>query len=102
MIVSIIAAMSENRVIGKDGDLPWKLSADLANFKQLTQGHHVLMGRVTFESIGSKPLKKRKNLIVSRSLKISPSGCKLFADLEQAVKYALSNDENELFIINKL
>ena len=99
MMVSIIVAMSENRVIGKDGGLPWKLSADLTNFKRLTQGHVVLMGRKTFESIGAKPLKNRENLIVSKKLRFVPPGCRLFNDMDKAVDYARSKDERELFIV---
>ncbi|MFM2096802.1 MAG: Dihydrofolate reductase type 3, partial [Planctomycetota bacterium] len=52
MRISLIVAMSRNRVIGRDGGLPWRLSSDLKRFKQLTMGHHLLMGRKTFESIG--------------------------------------------------
>ena len=63
-----IAAMASNRVIGRDGQLPWRISKDLQWFKRLTVGHPVLMGRKTMESLG-KPLPKRKNFVLSRSLK---------------------------------
>ena len=62
-----IVAMAENRVIGKDGKLPWHFSEDLKRFKRLTMGSTIIMGRKTFESIGSKPLPGRENFVVSRS-----------------------------------
>ena len=62
---SLIVAMSENRVIGREGRLPWHLSADLRRFKQLTMGHTIVMGRKTFESIG-RPLPGRTSIVVTR------------------------------------
>ncbi len=62
-----IAAMASNRVIGRDGSLPWRLPEDLKWFKKLTLGHPIIMGRTTYESIGSKPLPGRRNLVLSRS-----------------------------------
>lgn len=69
MVVTVcaIAACSENRVIGRDGGLPWHIPEDLKHFKKMTTGKPVIMGRKTFESIGSKALPKRLNIIVSRS-----------------------------------
>lgn len=64
-VVSIIVAVSANGVIGRDGDMPWRLSTDLRRFKALTMGHPVVMGRKTFESIG-RPLPGRLNIIVTR------------------------------------
>lgn len=64
-MVSLIAAMAKNRVIGMDNRLPWRLPADLKRFKELTMGHPIIMGRKTFESIG-KPLPGRSNIVVSR------------------------------------
>jgi len=66
MIISLIAAMDKNRLIGRDNGLPWYLPADFKHFKQVTLGKPVLMGRKTFESIG-KPLPGRKNIVISRS-----------------------------------
>jgi len=63
--ISLIAALSENRVIGADNRLPWNLPEDLKRFRALTTGHPVLMGRKTFESIG-RPLPKRRNIVISR------------------------------------
>ena len=67
-VLKAIAAASLNRVIGKDGDLPWRLPEDLKWFKEITSGHAILMGRKTWESLG-RPLPNRRNLILSRSLK---------------------------------
>ncbi|MGE9291681.1 MAG: dihydrofolate reductase [Puniceicoccales bacterium] len=76
-----VAAMAENRVIGRDGQLPWHLPGDLKFFKQLTIGGTVLMGRKTFESIG-RPLPKRRNLVLSRS-GIQVPGVEVFASVEE-------------------
>ena len=65
MKLSCIWAMSENHVIGRDGDLPWRLSADLQRFKALTMGHHIIMGRKTWESIG-RPLPGRTSVVLTR------------------------------------
>jgi dihydrofolate reductase len=62
-----IAAMASNRVIGREGQLPWRLPDDLKWFKKLTLGHPIIMGRSTYESIGSKPLPGRRNIVLSRS-----------------------------------
>jgi dihydrofolate reductase len=68
VILALIAAVSRNRVIGKDGTLPWHISEDLKRFKRITTGHTVLMGRKTFESLG-KPLPNRRNVVLtSRTL----------------------------------
>jgi len=66
MIISLIAAMDNNRLIGRDNDLPWHLPDDFKHFKEVTMGKPVVMGRKTFESIG-KPLPGRKNIVISRS-----------------------------------
>ena len=67
MNISIIVAMSKNRVIGRDNDMPWHLSNDLKNFKRITMGKTVVMGRLTYQSIG-RPLPDRKNIVLSRNL----------------------------------
>lgn len=67
MTINVIVAVSDNGVIGKDGKIPWKLSTDLARFKEITMGHTVIMGRKTFESIG-EPLPDRANVVISQSL----------------------------------
>lgn len=81
-----IVAMSEGRVIGKDNHLPWHFSADLKNFKQLTMGHTVLMGRKTFESIG-KPLPGRENFVLTHSPKEEGERLHFFHSLEEALSH---------------
>jgi dihydrofolate reductase len=74
MIVSLIAAVSDNGVIGLDGAIPWHLPADLKLFKQLTMGHYLIVGRRTYQSIG-RPLPGRKMLVLSRQPDFSAEGC---------------------------
>jgi len=94
MNISIIVAMSKNRVIGKDNTMPWHLSDDLKNFKSITMGKTIIMGRLTYESIG-KPLPGRNNIILSRSLTHSTVPVyKTINDALQSVK-----NEEEVFII---
>ena len=94
MIISIIAAMSDDRVIGREGKLPWHLPADLTRFRSLTMGHTVAMGKRTFESIGH-PLPGRKNIIVSRQGG-NIEGCQVVRSLSEVIE-AVSGDD-ELFI----
>jgi dihydrofolate reductase len=75
--------MARNRVIGRDNQLPWRLPADIAYFKQVTLGHPVVMGRRTYESIG-KPLPGRLNVVVSRSPEFRAPGCTVVASLDEA------------------
>ena len=96
MILSIIVAMSENRVIGRDNRLPWHLPADLKRFKQLTTGHTVIMGRKTHESIG-KPLPQRRNIIVTRNATYRAEGAETASSLDSAI--ALAKHDEEIFII---
>jgi len=91
-----VVAMASNRVIGRDGGLPWHLPGDLRWFKRLTLGHPVLMGRKTMESIG-RPLPGRRNLVISRSLSSAPGGFELTASIEEAL--ALVADEAEASVI---
>lgn len=96
MRISIIVAMSENRVIGRCGQLPWHLSADLRRFKRLTMGHHLLMGRRTFESIG-RALPGRVSVVLSRRPGPAIPAVVFSPSLEQAVEVAA--DDKELFVI---
>jgi dihydrofolate reductase len=82
--ISIIAALARNRAIGRDNAMPWRLPEDLKRFKRLTTGHTVIMGRKTFESIGS-PLPGRSNVVITRSRDWSPSGCAVVSSLEAAL-----------------
>ena len=92
--IKAIVAISENYVIGKDGDLPWRISEDLKWFKKITLGHTLLMGRKTWESLPG-PLPKRENWVLSSTLKDQPS-IKVFPKLEKALEAA---HNRELFII---
>lgn len=92
MRLTIIAAMSENRVIGRNGALPWRLPADLRRFRARTTSHHVIMGRRTFESIGSRPLPERETIVISRSL-ASATGVRVVRDLDAAVAATAGDDE---------
>lgn len=95
MKISLILAKSKNNVIGLNNTLPWKLKDDLKNFKELTIGHHVLMGRKTYESLG-KQLPNRINMVLSKNeIKVVKS----FDSLEKALIFAKENDETELFVI---
>ena len=95
-MVTIIAAVGRNRALGKDNDLIWHLPADLRRFKSLTRGHHVIMGRKTFESLG-KPLPKRTNIIVSRNPDYRAEGCIVVNSLEKALEIA-SLDSNPFIL----
>lgn len=96
MIVSIIAAMDRNRLIGNDNQLPWHLPADFAHFKSVTMGKPIIMGRKTFESIG-KPLPGRTNIVLSRNPDIHFDGVVCVSNFEQAV--AVVPDAEEIMII---
>jgi len=91
VIVSIIAAMDRNRLIGNNNQLPWHLPADLAHFKKITIGKPVVMGRKTYESIG-KPLPSRTNIILTRS-GYRAEGIKTASSLEQAIDLVPGADE---------
>ena len=93
-MIKIIVAMSNNRVIGNNNELIWKLSSDLKRFKELTTGHPVVMGRKTYESIG-RPLPNRRNIIITRNLEYEVEGCETVSSLEEAL--LLTN--NNCFII---
>ncbi|THV10685.1 dihydrofolate reductase [Rhizobium rhizophilum] len=86
--IVIIVAVSQNGIIGRDGDMPWKLSTDLKRFKALSMGKPLVMGRKTFESVGSKPLPGRPHIIVSRSNGFDMPGVESAASLEDALARA--------------
>lgn len=96
MIITIIAAATENRVIGKNNELPWKLPKDLARFKKITTGHPIIVGRKTFESFGGKPLPNRKNIIISRNPEYKVDGADVVHSLQDAI--SICNGEQEVFI----
>ena len=94
MIISLIAAMSQERVIGRQGKLPWHIPADLSRFKSITMGHTLVMGRKTFESIG-RPLPGRKIVVLTRSTR-NIEGCQTARSLTEAI--AASEGDEEIFI----
>ena len=97
MDISIIVGMGKGREIGRDGRLLWHLREDLQHFKTLTMGHHVLMGRKTFQSIG-RPLPGRHVIVLTRDAGFAAEGCQLAPDFGAAVEFALLRGETELFV----
>ncbi|MBI5140048.1 MAG: dihydrofolate reductase [Candidatus Vogelbacteria bacterium] len=100
MMISLVVAMDENRVIGKDGKLPWdSMPADMARFKRITTGHVVIMGRKTFESIG-RALPKRINIVVTRDVRKNFPGAIDENSLESAIRLAEDSlRSDEVFVI---
>ncbi len=95
-MLSLIVARSENRVIGRNNALLWHLPDDLKHFKRTTRGHHVIMGRKTFESQG-RPLPHRTNVVITRDPAYQAKGCKVVHSLEEALQ--LARDDDEPFVI---
>lgn len=98
MIISLIVAMDEQGGIGKNNQLPWHLSSDLARFKRITMGHYILMGRKTYETIG-KSLPGRTMIILTHRNDFQLSDCIVVHSIDDAVRTAQDAGENELFII---
>ncbi len=96
MIVSMIAAMAKQRVIGKDNQMPWHLPADFNWFKRCTMGKPIVMGRKTYESIG-RPLPGRRNVVISRNQELTIDGADIVASIDEAL--ALLADHEEVMII---
>jgi len=96
VIVALLVAAAENGVIGRDGDLPWRLPRDLQWFKRLTTGHTLIMGRKTFESIG-KPLPDRRTIVVTRNPSYHAPGVEIVGSLDEA--FAIAADETEVFVV---
>ena len=92
MIISIIAAMAENRVIGHNGIIPWEIPEDRRRFRELTMGHPVIMGRKTFEAIG-RPLPGRQNIILTRRPGFRIEGCLVVNDLRSALEACTGSAE---------
>jgi dihydrofolate reductase len=95
-VISIIVAMAKNRVIGAKGAIPWHLPEELKRFKRLTLGHHLVMGRRTWESIG-RPLPGRTSVIVTRQRGYSAPGAKVVHSLDEAI--AACGADGEIFVI---
>jgi dihydrofolate reductase len=96
-LIAIVVAHSSNRVIGRDGGLPWRLPGDMRHFRELTIGHAVLMGRRTFQSLPEafRPLPQRRNLVLSSDASFAAPGAEIFGDLGSA----LAACENRCFVI---
>jgi len=92
MAVSLIVAVSENGVIGRDGGLPWRLSADLKHFKRTTMGHHLIIGRRTWDEVG-QPLPGRIMVVVTRSRDLQAEGATVVHSLAEALEVARDDDE---------
>jgi dihydrofolate reductase len=95
---SIIVAVAENGVIGRRGQLPWRLSTDLQRFKSLTLGHAILMGRKTFESIG-RPLPGRRMIVATRQADYRAEGAEVVHSLKEGYRRAAEQGETEAFVI---
>lgn len=101
MLISIIVAVSENNIIGRNNDLPWHLPADMKFFKDTTMGHCVVMGRKNFHSIPDKyrPLEGRTNIVVTRQKDFYADGAVVVYSIDEAIELAKSKKETECFII---
>ena len=95
-MITIIAAIAKNNALGKNNDLIWHLPEDLKRFKKVTTGHHILMGRNTFESIG-RPLPNRTTIIITKNENYVQEGCLIANSVEQAIKMA--HEDDQIFII---
>ncbi len=98
MIISAIVAAARNLAIGHENQIPWHLPADMKYFKKVTAGHHVIMGRKSFQSIG-KPLPNRTNVVITRDLFFLATGCTVVHSIEEALALAEENGETEAFVI---
>ena len=102
MRVSLIVAVADNGVIGRNGEMAWKISSDLKHFRKLTLGKPVVMGRKTFSSLG-KPLDSRDNIVLTRDTSFRPEGVEIATGIDQALniaeKLAIKRGRSELMII---
>jgi len=101
MKISIIAAIGKNRELGKNNDIPWHISEDFKRFKQITTGHPIIMGRKTWESLPTKPLPNRYNIVITRDVnyKIENENVKVASSLEGAINLAKEKNQAEIFVI---
>ena len=101
MMISLIAALSENHVIGKNNTLPWHLPDDMKYFMQTTKGHFVIMGRKNYQSLPEKfrPLPNRTNIVVTRQQNFDAPGCQIAHSLKEAIEMAARANEPEVFLI---
>ncbi|MDB5085292.1 MAG: dihydrofolate reductase [Bacilli bacterium] len=94
-MISLIVAMAENRTIGLNGQIPWRIPGEQAYFKRVTMGHSIVMGRKTYESIG-KPLPGRTNYILTRDRQFSADGCHVVHEIETILELSKTD---EVFVI---
>jgi dihydrofolate reductase len=101
MIISLIAAVAENHVIGRNNDLPWHLPDDMKYFMQTTKNHVVIMGRKNYDSLPAKfkPLPNRTNYVVTRSEHFEAPGCKVVSSLQAAIDESSKTNPDEIFVI---
>lgn len=92
MIISLVAAMDENHVIGNAGGIPWYVPAEMRHFRQLTRGKPVIMGRKTFESIGKRALLGRHNIVMTRDTQLKAEGVTVVHSIEEALNAARAVD----------
>ena len=96
--ISLIAAIGENKALGRNNKLIYRIPEDLKRFKEITSGHPIIMGRKTFESIG-RPLPNRTNIIVTRDKDFIADGCEVVHSIEEGIKVAVKVEKSEVFII---
>ena len=97
MKVSLVVAIAQNGVIGRDGGLPWHLPEDLRHFRRVTTGHAIIMGRKTWDSIG-RPLPKRRSIVVSRQPALRLDGAEVAGSLDEALALAAQTDPEPMVI----
>lgn len=98
MLISLIAAASENDVIGKNNWMPWDLPAELAYFRSVTRGKTVIMGRKTYDAVG-RPMPNRHNIVVSRNRELAIPGVDVVPSVEEAIERARADNLDEIFVI---
>lgn len=91
-MISIIVAIDEKMAIGQNGDMPWHLSDDLKRFKAITTGHTVIMGKNTWLSLPIKPLKNRRNIVISKTMDTT-NGCEIASNIKQALELCKSDEK---------
>ena len=97
--IAFVVAVSKNGVIGRDGGLPWRISADLKRFKQITMGKPVIMGRKTWESLPKMPLPGRTNIVITRQADYEARGAQVASDVDAALKIAEAERPEEIAVI---
>lgn len=95
--IIVIAALSSNRVIGKDGKIPWHISEDFKHYKELTLGHTIIMGDITWNSLPVKPQPGRENIVLSLKPDFKAEGAKVFGSMEEALNY--TKNREKIFLI---